>query len=75
MTNVLLVVSAADHWTLNDGTVHPSGFWGEELAMPHKIFTEAGWQITIATVAVKSSETIVWLWGLACGCLAFCRVV
>ncbi|MEV6840533.1 type 1 glutamine amidotransferase domain-containing protein [Streptomyces sp. NPDC051133] len=49
MTAVLFVVSAADHWTLNDGTKHPSGFWGEELAMPHKIFTEAGWHVTIAT--------------------------
>ncbi|MEU4153278.1 type 1 glutamine amidotransferase domain-containing protein [Streptomyces sp. NPDC026659] len=49
MTKVLFVVSAADHWTLNDGTEHPSGYWGEELAMPHKIFGEAGWEITLAT--------------------------
>lgn len=49
MTSVLMVVSAADHWTLSDGTIHPSGFWGEELAVPHKIFTEAGWAVTIAT--------------------------
>ncbi|MEV7899084.1 type 1 glutamine amidotransferase domain-containing protein, partial [Streptomyces cyaneofuscatus] len=53
MTKVLFVVSAADHWTLRDGEVHPSGFWGEELAMPHKIFTEAGWDITIATPGGK----------------------
>lgn len=26
MTKALFVVSAADHWTLNDGTEHPSGF-------------------------------------------------
>ncbi|MEV0589479.1 type 1 glutamine amidotransferase domain-containing protein [Nonomuraea sp. NPDC050310] len=43
------MVTAADRWTLNDGTKHPSGFWGEELAMPHKVFTEAGWEIVIAT--------------------------
>lgn len=49
MTTVLLVVSAADRWTLRDGTIHPSGFWGEELAAPHRIFTEAGWDVTIAT--------------------------
>lgn len=49
MTKALFVVSAADRWTLRNGDVHPSGFWGEELAMPHKIFTEAGWEITIAT--------------------------
>ncbi|TCK27559.1 type 1 glutamine amidotransferase domain-containing protein [Pseudonocardia endophytica] len=49
MTSVLFVVTAADRWTLKDGTVHPSGYWGEELAMPHKIFTAAGWDITVAT--------------------------
>ncbi|MYS46658.1 type 1 glutamine amidotransferase domain-containing protein [Streptomyces sp. SID5998] len=54
MTKVLFVVSAADRWTLRDGEVHPSGFWGEELAMPHKIFTAAGWEITIATPGGKA---------------------
>ncbi|MFE3202343.1 type 1 glutamine amidotransferase domain-containing protein [Embleya sp. NPDC059237] len=54
MTKVLFVVSAADRWTLRDGVVHPSGFWGEELAMPHKIFTEAGWGTTIATPGGKA---------------------
>ncbi|MFD4017930.1 type 1 glutamine amidotransferase domain-containing protein [Streptomyces sindenensis] len=53
MTKVLFVVSAADRWTLRDGEVHPSGFWGEELAMPHKIFTEAGWETTVATPGGK----------------------
>ncbi|MEU9399673.1 type 1 glutamine amidotransferase domain-containing protein [Streptomyces sp. NPDC048242] len=53
MTRVLFVVSAADRWTLNDGTEHPSGYWGEELAMPHKIFSEAGWEITLATPGGK----------------------
>ncbi|MFJ3089146.1 type 1 glutamine amidotransferase domain-containing protein [Streptomyces sp. NPDC086838] len=54
MTRVLFVVSAADRWTLRDGEVHPSGFWGEELAMPHKIFSRAGWEITIATPEGKA---------------------
>lgn len=49
MTSVLFVVSAADHWTLNDGTLHPTGYWAEELVAPHRLFTEAGWSITIAT--------------------------
>ncbi|OKJ70124.1 type 1 glutamine amidotransferase domain-containing protein [Streptomyces sp. CB02460] len=53
MTRVLFVVSAADRWTLRDGEVHPSGFWGEELAMPHKIFSRAGWEITLATPGGK----------------------
>ncbi|HEX4558876.1 MAG TPA: DJ-1/PfpI family protein [Mycobacterium sp.] len=49
MTSVLIVVSAANHWTLNDGTSHLTGYWAEELAQPHQIFTAAGWDITIAT--------------------------
>ncbi|MGX2995028.1 type 1 glutamine amidotransferase domain-containing protein [Streptomyces sp. JNUCC 64] len=53
MTKVLFVVSAADRWTLRDGVVHPSGYWGEELAVPHRIFTKAGWEITIATPGGK----------------------
>ncbi|TCN54978.1 hypothetical protein EV641_104243 [Rhodococcus sp. SMB37] len=35
MTDVLFVVSAADHWTLQDGTRHPTGFWAEELVEPY----------------------------------------
>jgi putative intracellular protease/amidase len=54
MTKVLFVISAADRWTLNDGTVHPSGYWAEEVAMPYRIFTEAGWDITVATPGGKA---------------------
>jgi putative intracellular protease/amidase len=49
MPAVLIVVSAADHWTLTDGTAHPTGFWAEEFAEPHRLFREAGWQVTVAT--------------------------
>lgn len=49
MTTVLFVVSAATVWTLKDGETHPTGYWAEELAEPHRLFTEAGWDITIAT--------------------------
>ena len=49
MTSVLIVVSAANRWTLDDGTSHPTGYWAEELAEPHRIFAAAGWDITIAT--------------------------
>lgn len=49
MPSVLFVVTAADRWTLKDGSTHPTGYWGEELAEPHRIFSEAGWEITIAT--------------------------
>lgn len=49
MTRVLFVLSAADHWTLNDDTTHPTGYWAEEFAEPHRLFSEAGWDINIAT--------------------------
>jgi len=49
MTKVLFVLSASDHWTLNDGTLHPTGYWAEEFAEPHRLFTEAGYQLSIAT--------------------------
>ncbi|QKV96236.1 type 1 glutamine amidotransferase domain-containing protein [Streptomyces sp. NA02950] len=49
MTAVLFVVTAADHWTLADGTRHATGFWAEELATPHRLFREAGFDVTIAT--------------------------
>ncbi|MFD5466357.1 aldehyde dehydrogenase family protein [Kitasatospora sp. NPDC127059] len=49
MTSVLFVVTGATHWTLADGTEHPTGFWAEELAEPHRIFSEAGYRITVAT--------------------------
>ncbi|GGO94111.1 type 1 glutamine amidotransferase domain-containing protein [Wenjunlia tyrosinilytica] len=49
MTSILFVVSGADHWTLADGTAHPTGFWAEELAAPHRILREAGHDITFAT--------------------------
>jgi putative intracellular protease/amidase len=49
MTRVLFAVSGSDYWTLADGTRHPCGYWPEELAVPHEVFTQAGFDITIAT--------------------------
>jgi len=49
MTSVLIVLSAADVWTLKDGSKHPTGYWAEELVEPHRIFSAAGWGITIAS--------------------------
>lgn len=49
MTRVLFAVSGRDYWTLADGTRHASGYWPEELAVPHEVFSKAGWTITIAT--------------------------
>ncbi|PRQ11293.1 hypothetical protein C1Y63_07005 [Corynebacterium sp. 13CS0277] len=48
-TTVLFVVTAATQWTLADGTEHPTGYWAEELAVPHELFRRAGWTIRIAT--------------------------
>ncbi|MEV0714007.1 type 1 glutamine amidotransferase domain-containing protein [Asanoa sp. NPDC050611] len=49
MSSVLIVLSGARVWTQLDGTQHPTGFWGEEFTVPHRILSEAGLEITIAT--------------------------
>jgi putative intracellular protease/amidase len=54
MTRVLFAVSGSDYWTLADGTRHPCGYWPEELAVPHEVFAQAGFDITIATPGAVS---------------------
>ena len=49
MTKVLMVLTGAETWTMKDGTPHPTGFWMEELVKPHKTFTDAGFDVSIAT--------------------------
>ncbi|GAB2734034.1 type 1 glutamine amidotransferase domain-containing protein [Salinifilum aidingensis] len=49
MAKILFVMTGADHWTLADGTQHPTGFWAEEFTAPHERFTSAGHEITVAT--------------------------
>lgn len=49
MISVLMVLSAATHWTLSDDSRHPTGVWAEDFISPHDVFTEAGWEITVAT--------------------------
>ncbi|WP_113704893.1 type 1 glutamine amidotransferase domain-containing protein [Nonomuraea lactucae] len=49
MSKILFVVTGATHWTLNDGTQHPTGYWAEELLTPYKAFTEAGHMVVFAT--------------------------
>lgn len=53
MTKLLFAVTSADHWTLNDGTAHPTGYWAEELVESHKAFVDAGYDIVIATLGGK----------------------
>ena len=49
MPSVLFVVTAAEEWTLADGTKRPTGYWAEELIAPHRVFQGAGWDIHFAT--------------------------
>ncbi|MBV2366489.1 type 1 glutamine amidotransferase domain-containing protein [Streptomonospora nanhaiensis] len=49
MARILFVLTGADHWTLADGTKHPTGFWAEELLAPYRVFVEDGHEIAVAT--------------------------
>lgn len=49
MAKILFVMTGADHWTLADGTPHPTGFWAEEAVAPYETFTGAGHHVVVAT--------------------------
>ncbi|MEW1689335.1 type 1 glutamine amidotransferase domain-containing protein [Streptomyces sp. NPDC091265] len=49
MGKILFVVTGSDHWTLADGTAHPTGFWAEEAVAPYERFKAAGHEIVVAT--------------------------
>ncbi|MCX4819926.1 type 1 glutamine amidotransferase domain-containing protein [Streptomyces sp. NBC_01142] len=49
MAKILFVMTGADHWTLADGTQHPSGFWAEEAVAPYRAFAGAGHEVVVAT--------------------------
>ncbi|MET9799164.1 type 1 glutamine amidotransferase domain-containing protein [Streptomyces sp. NPDC006368] len=49
MSKILFVMTGSDHWTLADGTKHPTGFWAEEAVAPYEAFTAAGHEVVIAT--------------------------
>ncbi|SDK01079.1 Putative intracellular protease/amidase [Nonomuraea maritima] len=49
MARILFVMTASRHWTLADGTEHPTGFWAEEFAAPYRAFVDAGHEIVVAT--------------------------
>ncbi|MGI5213795.1 type 1 glutamine amidotransferase domain-containing protein [Plantactinospora sp. CA-290183] len=49
MAKILFVMTGADHWTLADGTPHPTGFWAEEAVVPFQAFTAAGHEVVVAT--------------------------
>lgn len=49
MAKILFVMTGADHWTLNDGTRHPTGYWAEEFVAPYEFFRRAGHEVVVAT--------------------------
>jgi putative intracellular protease/amidase len=49
MARILLVLSGSNHWTLADGTRHPTGYWAEEFVVPHRMFRARGVDVDIAT--------------------------
>ncbi|MCW2983760.1 MAG: hypothetical protein JWR63_1330 [Conexibacter sp.] len=49
MPSVLMVLTGANIWTMKNGAPHPTGFWAEEFIKPHRRFTQAGLQVTVAT--------------------------
>lgn len=49
MSKILFVVTGATHWTLADGTLHPTGFWAEEAVAPYEAFKSAGHDVVVAT--------------------------
>jgi putative intracellular protease/amidase len=49
MSKILFVLTGADHWTLADGTLHPTGFWADEAVVPYRALKAAGHEIVVAT--------------------------
>lgn len=49
MSKILFIMTAADAWTLADGSKHPTGFWAEEAVVPYEAFKEAGHEVVVAT--------------------------
>ncbi|MFE0729735.1 type 1 glutamine amidotransferase domain-containing protein [Streptomyces antibioticus] len=48
MAKILFVMTGAEHWTLADGSLHPTGFWAEEAVAPYEAFRAAGHEIVVA---------------------------
>lgn len=49
MAKILFVMTAADEWTLADGSKHPTGFWADEAVVPYEAFKAAGHEVVVAT--------------------------
>lgn len=48
---VLFMLSGARQLTMKDGSVHPTGYWSEELLTPYTAFRDAGYAVDFATPA------------------------
>lgn len=46
---VLFIVSRARQLTMRDGSLLTTGYWAEELLVPYRAFTEAGYDVEFAT--------------------------
>src|SRR5215467_110303 len=49
MAKILCVMTGASYWTLKDGHRHPTGYWAEEFVAPYSMFTDAGYEVAVAT--------------------------
>lgn len=49
MKSVLIVLSAADHWTRADGSLYETGVWAEEFIVIDEAFHQAGLRVDLAT--------------------------
>ncbi len=49
MTNILIVLSAADKWTRADGSVYESGVWAQEFVDLDEAFVRAGFRVDLAS--------------------------
>jgi putative intracellular protease/amidase len=49
MPKILMILTSAQVWTMKNGAPHPTGFWAEEFVSPHRMFTAAGVEVSVAT--------------------------
>ena len=49
MARILFIMTGSDHWTLNDGTTTPTGYWAEEAIVPLQAFEAASHEVVVAT--------------------------
>jgi putative intracellular protease/amidase len=49
MTNILIVLSAADKWTRADGSLYESGVWAQEFVDLDEAFVRVGFKVDLAS--------------------------